>query len=307
MKRTMRSVQAVLRQWPAVVAESLREREASARLPAAGSIPAADVWEHATFAASWLGHATTLLRTGRTTLLTDPHFDDRVGLRIGRRHIGRQRATALPGGIDDLPPINIVLLSHAHLDHWDRASLRRLARRETIAVIPPRTRRLLPRGFGEIVELGWEHQIDLGSLRLTAMQPRHWGARFLLDRRRGFNSYLIEEGPRRVLFAGDTAHTTAFDRLADGTGAGVDLAVLGIGSYRHYEHHHATPEQAAAMAHRMGARWLMPIHHSTFFDRREPIDEPIQRLRNAWPIDRIVCSRIGESWFSDADPLTAAG
>jgi L-ascorbate metabolism protein UlaG (beta-lactamase superfamily) len=278
-----------------------------APLPAAGAIPSAEVWERGGFAACWLGHATTLLRAGRTTLLTDPHFDDRVGLRLAGRHIGRKRATALPGGIDDLPPVHLILLSHAHLDHWDRASLTRLARRDAVAVIPPRTRRLLPRGFGGVIELAWEQRVEVGGVHLTAIQPRHWGARYVFDRRRGYNSYLIEEGARRVVFGGDTAHTDAFDRFGRGPRGGVDLAVLGIGSYHEYEHHHATPEQAAAMARRMGARRLMPIHHSTFFDRSEPIDEPIRRLCRAWPRERIVCARVGEAWFGEDDALTAAG
>lgn len=274
-------------------------------LPAAGSIPRGDEWQRASLGACWLGHATTLLRVGGAggvTILTDPIFADRAGIRLGKRRIGRMRATALPGGVDDLPPIDIVLLSHAHMDHWDRATLRRLARSETIAVIPRRTRRLLPRGFGEVIEMHWEHSSCVRGVCLTAIQPRHWGARYLIDRGRGYNSYLIDSVAARILFGGDTAHTHAFDTLGGGPRAGVDLAVLGIGNSNEWEHRHASPEQAAAMAARMGARLLMPVHHATFIDRSEEAGEPLNRLLRVWPNDRIVCARVGETWYGGGEP-----
>jgi len=296
MKKIVRGSKAILRQWPQVIAESLGVLEAPIACPAAARLPEPDAWLASNFAACWLGHATTMLRAGNVTLLTDPHFETHLGFSVGKRQFGRRRATALPGDIADLPPIDIVLLSHAHFDHWDRATLRRLAKPETIAVIPPRTHRLLPRGFGDIVEIGWEQQKNVRGLNLTGIKPRHWGARYLLDRRRGYNAYLIEDGRRRTVYGGDTAHTDAFDALGRPPGGGVDLAVMGIGSSEPWEHHHATPEQAAAMAERMGARWFMPIHHSTFRDRCEPSD-PLARLMKVWASDRIICSRIGESWF----------
>ncbi|MBL8745859.1 MAG: MBL fold metallo-hydrolase [Phycisphaerae bacterium] len=297
MNKIVRGGRAILQQWPHVVAESLGVRAAPPLLPAFGPLPSADEWKRSCLAASWLGHATALLRAGGVTLLTDPHFEERIGLRVGGKPIGRRRGVALPGDIADLPPIDIVLLSHAHLDHWDRATLKRLARRETIAVIPSRTHRLLPKGFGDVVELTWDREKVVAGLRLTAIKPRHWGARYLIDRRRGYNSYLIEDGVRRIVYGGDTALTTAFDALGRGPGAGVDLAVLGIGNSDPWEHHHATPEQAALMAERMGARRLMPIHHSTFFHREEASDTPLLRLLKVWPSERVVCSRVGESWF----------
>ncbi len=309
MNRIVRGSRAIFRQWPHVLAQSLGVREAPALLPAAGTLPAPADWQASRFAACWLGHATSLLRTGGVTIVTDPHFADHLGVSIGKRRIGRRRSTALPGDIADLPPIDIVLLSHAHFDHWDRATLKRLARPETIAVIPPRTHRLLPKGFGDVVEIGWDQQRHVRGLDITGIKPRHWGARFLVDRRRGYNAYLLESDAKRIVYGGDTALTDAFDSLGRPPGGGVDLAVLGIGSSEPWEHHHATPEQAASMAERMGARRLMPIHHSTFHDRCERGD-PLARLLKVWEVDRIICSRIGESWFDPPPPppsVTGAG
>src|SRR5690606_31449327 len=130
-------------------------------------------------------------------------------------------------------------------------------------------------------------------------RPKHWGARWLLDRRKGYNSYVVEAGGRRVLFAGDTAATDAFDPLGQGPRAGVDLAVMGVGGYHHWDHSHATPEEVAEMARRMRARLLMPVHHSTFHDQAEPPGEAIERLCRVWDPGALVCPEIGGVWFEE--------
>lgn len=276
-----------------IAAESFGLRPSPSPAPAAGGIPCHIQWGEAPIAACWIGQATTLLRVGGSTILTDPHFRERSGFKVGKRMFGRMRSTELPGEIHELPDIDLILLSHAHFDHWDKVSLRRLVNERTTVVVPHRTRRLVPGGFARVVELPAGGAAEVEGLTIRAIEPAHWGARWFLDRRRGCNAYLIEHETRRVLFAGDTAHTHAFDELDR-----VDLAILGIGnSYAPYDKHHATPEQAAEMARRMGAELLMPIHHSTFRAEREPLHEPLERLLAVYDPERIVCKRIGETWF----------
>ncbi len=300
VERIVRQLQTVARTWPTVIAESIGMRECEPPKPAAGAVPHRHRWAAETFGACWLGQATVLLRMGGLTLLTDPHLEERAGFDIAGHRVGRLRSTALPAGAHDLPDLNVVLLSHAHLDHWDRSTLLRIAHPRTTVVIPTGTRRLLPSGFGEVIELPWGHEAWTRDMRITAIRPRHLGARFFFDTHRGYNAYLVEAAGRRVLFAGDTAHTGAFDHLASGPRAGVDLAILGIGSYHPWEDRHATPEQAADMARRMGARLILPVHHSTFRDPGEPIDEPLQRLMAACDPSKIICPRVGDSWFEPA-------
>lgn len=303
----------VMRQWTEVIAESLGARPPTVQFPAPSVEINPDHWSSAGLGACWLGHATTLLRVGGLTILTDPHLDDRAGMRLGKRKIGRRRAIAVPMGPDDLPAADVLLLSHAHMDHWDMESLVRLSRtpwaaRATV-VIPTGTRDLLPAGFGRVIELGWEKTVEIeggagaeaggGGVRVGAIRPRHWGARYLIDRKRGYNAYTLESGPGRVVFGGDTAMTDAFDFLGRGGGAGVELAVMGIGSYEPWEDSHATPEQVAEMASRMGARLLMPIHHATFYDSNVGLTEPLERLRKVWDEGRMVCSRVGEVWVGN--------
>lgn len=254
--------------------------------------------DDATLASVWLGHASVLTRLGSGPhgprwFLADPVFSNRIGPRVLGRVLGLGRQAALPAIAARLPTIDAIFITHAHYDHLDRPTLERLADRGTVVVTPRRTGRLIPRGFGGVVEIGAGDAIELpgmsggtgGALRVRAISPRHWGARRAIDRGMGFNAYLIEGGGRRVLLAGDTAETDAFDALGvnpeTGARGGIDLAVMGIGAYDPWWHQHATPEQVWAMVRRMGARHLLPVHHSTYPMSDERQDEPMERLLRA--------------------------
>lgn len=250
-------------------------------------------WPGHELAATWLGHATVLLRMAGLWVLTDPVLSHRIGPRVGSMTFGLARLTPAPVEPEHLPGVDVALISHAHFDHLDKPTLRRLPRSQTVAVTARGTRRLVPRGFARITELDWGGQTDVGPLTIRALRPRHWGARAAVDRRRGFNSYLLESESHRVLFAGDTAMTDAFDNLPHTT-----LAIFGIGAYGLWDHAHATPEQVWTMFKASGADYLLPIHHSTFPMGDERPDEPIQRLMAAArnETERIVGVEPGAIW-----------
>ncbi len=251
---------------------------------------------------AWLGHCSTLLRIDGLTVLTDPVLSLQVGLRLGLVTIGPRRL--LPAvSIADLPHIDLILVSHAHFDHLDRPTLKRLADRGTRVITAGATARHIPSGFAKVDELRWGERTHIGPLSISALRPEHWGARMAWDRHRGFNSYLLEsQSGQRVFFAGDTAMTDAFD--AHGP---VELAIMGIGAYNPWEHFHATPEQALTMARAMNARMLLPVHHSTFKLSDEPLDEPMQRLLAAADggPERVLKLRLGEVFHHDAGDATS--
>lgn len=245
--------------------------------------------------ASWLGHATVLLKLDDRWVLTDPVFAHRIGVGLGPIVLGVERR--LPTiDLATLPPIDVILLSHAHFDHLDKPTLKRLASGRTRVVTAASTRGLVPRGFGEVVELPWEREVDLDGIRVRAGRPRHWGARTAWDRHRGFNCYVIGAGSGRVLYAGDTAYTTDFAGIV-GPG-GVDLSIFGIGAYDPWIAHHANPEQVWAMHTQVGGRYLLPMHHSTFKLSDEPVGEPMERLLAAAGAEggRVVGRELAAMW-----------
>ncbi len=257
-------------------------------------------WPNDRLTAAWLGHSTVLLNFFGVTILTDPVLFPRCGIRLPGFTIGPKRLTQPALKFRELPPIDLVLLSHAHFDHFDTRTLHRFGKR-TQVVTAPRTRGLLRwTRLREITELRWgeSHRLSTtaGELLVRAFRVRHWGARMQYDHFRGYNGYVLERNGRRLLFGGDTALTDDFAALSDGRP--FDLALMGIGAYQPWIRSHCTPEQAIAMADAAGARFIMPIHHQTFKLSFEPFREPIERFTAALADqpERIALREIGETF-----------
>jgi L-ascorbate metabolism protein UlaG (beta-lactamase superfamily) len=206
----------------------------------------------------------------------------------------------------EFTPPDVLVLSHAHFDHFDVASLKQFSR-DTPVITAQHTGDLLRKlKFRDVHELDWGRSAVLSprgeSIRITALEVAHWGARFMNDHHRGYNGYLIERGGHAVVFAGDTAYTQAFARLRERPG-GIDLMLMPIGAYDPWIRSHCSPEQAVAMADQAGARTLVPIHHETFKLSTEPMDEPAARLRSCLSEEpaRLLAVHLGETFHVPLD------
>ena len=252
-------------------------RERRRRVKPAPHKPDPSRWSDTGLDAARLGHSTVLLRVEGITILTDPVFSKRVGLNFGPVTAGLKRIVAPALEESETPAPDIVLLSHAHMDHFDLPSLRALESRATRVVTAARTSDLLrARRYGAVDELGWGDSVRIGEVTVRAFEVNHWGARMRSDTFRGYNGYLIETPRYRVLFGGDTAMTDSFRRLR--TARGIDLAIMPIGAYNPWIRAHCTPEQTLRMANDAGAEFILPVHHKTFQLGHEPYEEPISRL-----------------------------
>jgi L-ascorbate metabolism protein UlaG (beta-lactamase superfamily) len=250
-------------------------------------------WEKYSLAAAWLGHATVLLRMDGQTILTDPVLSRRVGIGLGLVTAGPQRLISPALTVRQLPPIDLILISHAHFDHLDRPTLVRFPKNIPVVTASHTSDLIADLGFRDITELKWGESKEVSHLKFTARAVKHWGARTFYDQHRGFNAYLLESTNCRVLYGGDTAYHEMFTDLEP-----VDLAILGIGAYDPYIAAHATPEQALKMADHAKARYILPIHHSTFRLSHEPLHEPMERMLAAAGTkqDRIVIREVGQMW-----------
>jgi len=255
-------------------------------------------WPDKGLFAAWLGHSAVLLKIDGFTVLTDPALGPRIGIAVGPFTLGFKRMIepALP--ISRMPHIDLILLSHAHMDHMDLPSLRALERRATRVVTARYTSDLLRvNRYRSVQELGWGDRTRVGPLRLSAFEVKHWGARLRRDNYRGYNGYLLEADRYRVVFAGDTALTSSFRSLR--SSRRIDLAIMPIGAYNPYIRNHCTPEQALTMGNQAGAEIVLPVHHQTFNLSQEPPDEPIERLLRAAGRDertRIPVRHIGDEY-----------
>jgi L-ascorbate metabolism protein UlaG (beta-lactamase superfamily) len=262
--------------------------------------PRPNEWSNERLTAAWLGHSTVLLNLFGITILTDPVLLSRIGLPLPFTAIGPKRLTKPALTLRELPPIDLILLSHAHFDHIDWRTLRRFDG-HTQVVTAPHTRDLLAwTSLRRITELRWgetrEIRAPAGSVVVRAFPVKHWGARLRTDNYRGYNGYVLERHGRRVIFAGDTALTNSFAGLRDDRP--YDLAIMGIGAYQPWIRSHCNPEEAVAMAKAAGARFIMPVHHQTFRLSYEPFREPIERFTAALTNEpeRIALREIGQTF-----------
>lgn len=288
------------KQWPLRVADRLGRGRGRLRwLDHVRTIPPAPVkpdlsdWQQRELSAVWVGHATVLLRIGGVTILTDPVFSPRVGIGLGLLTAGPVRQQQPAIAIRDLPPVDIILQSHAHFDHLDRPSLARLPKSAQVVTFKGVGDLLDDLHFASVTQMQWGESAVIQGVKITGLPVVHWGARTFFDKHRQYGAFLIEAGGRRLLFGADTAYHDQWRGIGP-----VDLAIVGIGAYDPYIAAHATPEQAVAMADHADAKYIMPIHHSTFILSHEPLAEPIRRLRAAAADrpERAVIGRVGETW-----------
>jgi len=222
-------------------------------------------------AITWIGHASFLLQFTDLNVLIDPNFANWLFL------LKRVRRSGLK--IEHLPPIDLVLLTHAHFDHFPKRTLRRLPHPK-IAVMPwgmgDLARNL---GFQRIVELEWWDSFTHGDWTVTLTPCRHWGARVLRDDHRGYGGFILEHQGRRLYHAGDSAYFGGFKEI--GEHCPPEVALLPIGAYKpeNFRNVHMGPDEALQVFKDVRAQWMVPMHYGTFKLSFEDLDEPPRWLR----------------------------
>ena len=270
--------------------------------------PDPSTWDSSTITAAWLGHSTVLLNFFGTRILTDPIFSDRIGLNVaGLFTIGPRRLVYPALTIDELPPIDLILLSHAHLDHLDVPSLEKFNRSIPVIMAKNTYDVIEDLDFKTVYELDWAKWTRIDDLRIEALEVKHFGWRYPWeqDRSRGnrdgrsYNAYLLSKNGQHIVFGGDTSYHEKFKSLSQ-RGTRIVLAMMPIGAYDPWIFNHANPEQALAMCNHMGAERILPIHWHTFIQSDEPTLEPMKRLKKASEDqpERIVLDTIGQTWVA---------
>jgi L-ascorbate metabolism protein UlaG (beta-lactamase superfamily) len=241
-----------------------------ARLPVAASSDELGI--------TFIGHSSFLLQIGGLNLLVDPVFARSLIILRRLRRVGVR--------IDQLPPIDAVLISHAHMDHLNLPSLRKIVEhtlqlrgRPPLVIVPWGVDDLVAElGFERVITLEWWQSTQLGDVEITMTPAKHWGARFFNDSHRGFGGYVLRRGALSVYHAGDSAY---FDKFAMiGKRLSPQIALLPIGAYRPdtFRGVHMNPAEAFRAFQDLGAQCLIPMHYGTFRLSQEPMDEPVPFL-----------------------------
>jgi L-ascorbate metabolism protein UlaG (beta-lactamase superfamily) len=257
--------------------------------------------QHGADSLTWLGHASFLIRLDGRMILTDPFLSDHASP-LAPLGPTRFAPPALRSG--ELPPIDVILLSHNHYDHLDLATIEALPGKERIQVVVPLRLAgyFTERGYPNVQELDWHDQTVAQGIHVTALPAIHFSKRTLFDRNQTlWTGYAIQSRRQRIHFAGDTAYGPAFAELA-----GLDrfdLALLPIGAYEPrplMRAVHTTPEEAVQIGRELRAERIVGMHWGAITLTDEPPFEPPERFRTSaaaagYPSDATWVMRVGET------------
>ena len=217
-------------------------------------------------ALTWIGHASFLVQFHDLNVLIDPNFANWLFLLKRIKRAGLK--------LKHLPPIDLVLLTHAHFDHFHKPTLRRLPHPK-VAVVPWGVSDLATGlGFERVIELEWWESFSRNNWKVTLTPSKHWGARMLRDDHRGYGGFILEHEGRRIYHAGDSAYFNGFREI--GERLRPEIALLPIGAYYpdSFRNVHMGPDEAVKVFHDLRAQWLVPMHYGTFKLSFEHLDEP---------------------------------
>jgi len=281
--------------WPATSPSPFPQARPSARV------------EGTDLTVTMVGHSTLLIQTAGLNILTDPVWSQRTS---PFSFAGPKRVNAPGIAFDDLPPIDLVLVSHNHYDHLDLVTLRRLKERDDPLVVTPLGNDVLIDEAVPGMRLAahdWGDRIDIGDRAAIHIEPaHHWSARGARDRRMAlWAGFVIETPGGKLYFAGDTGfHDGINYRLMADKHGGFRFAILPIGAYEprwFMAPQHQNPEEAVQGMKLCKAAFAAGCHWGTFQLTDEPMDEPVRKLAEAReaegvPPERFRALQPGEVW-----------
>lgn len=232
---------------------------------------------------TWIGHSTFFLQYEGMNIITDP---------IWARRLGFEKRLGQPGiAINEVPPIDLILISHSHYDHLHIASIRKLYRAGTTLVVPVGLKRkMLRKGFRNCMEMEWWQEIKLGKIKLTFVPTQHWTRRTPWDTNTShWGGYILEpaesENKRlspNLYFAGDSGYFPGFKEI--GNRYKIDIALMPIGAYEpewFMTSQHVNPEEAIQAFLDVGAETMIPMHYGTFRLADDTAREALDRMESA--------------------------
>jgi L-ascorbate metabolism protein UlaG (beta-lactamase superfamily) len=230
---------------------------------------------------TWMGHSSLLIEIDGKRILTDPVWSARASF---SRHIGPKRFFPAPLPLEQLPPLDAILLSHDHYDHLDRDTIRKLAPVDTPVYCSLGVGRIIE-DWGvnktRIQEMDWGDSVTIGGdCSITATPARHFSGRGLTNRNQTLWSSFVIRGPvNNIFFGADSGWFPGFRDIGEEYGP-FDLTLLEIGAYGEgWPDIHMGPEKATEAHVALRGQLMMPIHWGTFNLAMHAWREPVELLQ----------------------------
>ena len=234
---------------------------------------------------AWIGHATFLIKLGETTIITDPVFSKNTGPLI----FGPKRYVPPAIKLEEIPKIDLFLLTHNHYDHQDMATIRNFPYKNSKVIIPLKLGKYF-KSYKDVNELDWYEEIKINNDRkITLLSAVHWSKRGIWDTNKTlWGSFLIEYKNKKILFACDTGYGNIYKYLGEKYGP-IDITFINIGAYNFYpimpvkdkSIYHTNPEEALQIAKDLRSKKIIGMHWGTVVLSLEPIMEPPKRFKNS--------------------------
>ena len=245
---------------------------------------------------TWIGHATFFIQLNGCNILTDPVWAKRMGL---------EKRLSEPGlRMDELPPIDVVVISHGHYDHLDIGTLKQLPGSPLYMVPEGLGPLLVRRGFRNVQELAWWEEISHNGVTFTFVPAQHWVRRGLWDMNTShWGGWIMQaDDAPSVYFVGDTGYFRGFTEIA--SRFEIDTVLMPIGAYEpewFMRISHINPEDAVKAFRELNARTFIPMHYGAFRLADDTAAEALERLHNAWndqnmPPENLRVMHLGETW-----------
>ncbi|MDA9678163.1 MBL fold metallo-hydrolase [Candidatus Pelagibacter sp.] len=229
---------------------------------------------------AWIGHATYLIKLGDTTIITDPVFSKNAGPLI----FGPDRFTEPALKLNEIPKIDIFLLTHNHYDHQDMTTIRKFPFKDSKVLLPLKLGKYFKR-YKDVNEMDWYDEIIINEdLKITFLPAVHWSKRTLTDTNKTlWGSFLIDYKGKKIFFACDTGYGNIYKKLGKEYGP-IDLTMINIGAYDFRPMfdksvYHTTPEEALEVSRDLNSKKVLGMHWGTFVLSLEPIMEPPIRFK----------------------------
>ena len=234
----------------------------------------------------WIGHATFIIKLGNKTIITDPIFSKNAGPLI----FGPKRFTDPALKLNQLPEINLFLLTHNHYDHQDMMTIKRFPFKDAKVLVPLNLSKYFKtNGYKDINEMDWYDEIKINqNLKITFLPAVHWSKRSLTDTNKTlWGNFLIEYNKKKILFACDTGLGNIYRYLGNKYGP-IDLTIINIGAYNFFpimpykdrSIYHTNPEEALSIGRELKSKKILGMHWGTFVLSLEPIMEPPIRFKD---------------------------
>lgn len=292
--------------WKCGLGPRERSIHPHAHEPAAWQAIPSHEWQnppHGTWQVVWLGHASFLLRGHGRNILIDPVFSNHCAP-FPFHFPSLKRKIPPPLDLQELPKIDLILLTHSHYDHCDLPTLHAFPRDTKIIIAQGHKTWLMRQGFTQVNELAWWESSDVHELRITATPAQHFTARSLLDRNRGhWCGWCIEGAGQKLWHTGDSGYCEVFQEIGQRLGP-FHLSMIPIGAYAprwFMKAMHMNPEEAVRVFQETYTQQAIAMHWGTFTLTEEPIGEPPLLLAEALqraevPPERFVCLPVGGCW-----------